>query len=281
MAAGLALAASLCYGVSNFIGPAISRDLPVYAVLMAGQVVAFCVSALVVVSAGEGGPDATAAGAAALAGVGNAGGLIAFYRAASCGPLSIVTPIASVGAAVPVAAGVAQGEALGAARMAGIVLVLAGVALAARRPGGRAAAGAEDRRRAVAWSLLSAASFGVFLTFMAPAADGGVFWAVLLSRASLLLVLGGAALALATAVRVPVADLPRVAVPGILLFAGTLCYSAATREGDLSVVSVLGSLFPVITVGLAFAVLGERLDRLQGAGVALALTGVVLVSLRA
>ena len=129
-------------------------------------------------------------------------------------------------------------------------------------------------------ALLAAAMFGVFLTFMAPASEDGVLWAVMLSRVSLLAIVGASALLLAEPVRVRVADLPRVAVPGILLFAGTLRYSAATREGDLSVVSVLGSLFPVITVGLAFALLGERLGRLQGVGVVAALAGVVLVSLR-
>ena len=71
-----------------------------------------------------------------------------------------------------------------------------------------------------------------------------------------------------------------MAVPGLLLFAGTLTYSAATRLGDLSVVSVLGSLFPVVTVLLAFTVRGERLSGLQSAGVVSALAGVVLVSMR-
>ena len=66
-------------------------------------------------------------------------------------------------------------------------------------------------------------------------------------------------------------------MPGVLLFAGTLAYSAATREGDLSVVSVLGSLFPLVTVGLAFAG-GERVSGQQAAGVAAALAGIVLVS---
>ena len=48
LAAALALITSLCYGVSNFVGPvAVSRGLPVYPVLIAGQVVAFAVSGAV------------------------------------------------------------------------------------------------------------------------------------------------------------------------------------------------------------------------------------------
>jgi uncharacterized membrane protein len=83
---------------------------------------------------------------------------------------------------------------------------------------------------------------------------------------------------LAERVSAPVRRMPSVAVPGLLLFAGTLAYSGATRAGDLSVVSVLGSLFPVVTVTLAFAFLGERLSRVQATGVVAAITGVVLVS---
>lgn len=280
LAAVLALTASVCYGVSNFVGPAISRDLPVYAVLLAGQVVAFVVSAAVVVGAALPLPTATVLGAALLAGVGNAWGLIAFYKAASLGPLSIITPVGALGATIPVLAGVAGGESLGALKLLGLVLALSGVALASRRQTGRAAAGQDyDRRAVVLWALGSAVGFGVFLTFMAPASEDGIFWAVMLSRVALLATMLVAAGLLAASLRVPARSLPRVAIPGLLLFAGTLAYASATREGDLSVVSVLGSLFPVVTVGLAFA-FGERISRLQALGVAGALTGVVLVSVQ-
>lgn len=278
LAAGLALIASLCYGVSNFVGPAISRDLPVYSVLFAGQVVAFAVSAAVVGAAQLPVPGAAVFGAAAVAGIGNAWGLIAFYRAATLGPLSIVTPVGSLGAVVPVFTGVASGESLGAVKLAGLVLALGGVVLASRRPGGPAE-GRGDVRAAAVWALSAALGFGLFLTFMAPASAGGVFWAVMLSRVALLVVLVTAALFLTAAVRPPLRHVPRVAIPGLLLFAGTLAYASATRLGDLSVVSVLGSLFPLVTVTLAFA-FGERITRVQSLGVAAALAGVVLVSLQ-
>ena len=40
-----------------------------------------------------------------------------------------------------------------------------------------------------------------------------------------------------------------LAIPGLLLVAGTLLYTVAADHGQLSIVSVLGSLFPVFTVG--------------------------------
>jgi drug/metabolite transporter (DMT)-like permease len=218
--------------------------------------------------------------AAVAAGAGNALGLLAFYRAAAVGPLSIAAPLGSLGAIVPVFAGVAQGEGLGGLKLAGIALALTGVALAARpgTPRVSAVARGGDRRAAAGWALVSSVGFGVFLAGMSPAADAGIFWAVALSRVSLLAIFVAVALRLAGPLRVGGRDLPRVMVPGLLLFGGTMLYTAATREGDLSVVAVLGSLFPVVTVALAFAVVGERLTRVQAAGAIAAMVGSVLLA---
>jgi len=274
LAAFLALLTSLCYGVSNFAGPRLSRGLPTFAVLIAGQVVAFAASAAVLLATAAELPSGTVVAAAAGAGAGNAWGLIAFYRAASLGPLSIVTPVGSLAVVVPVTAGVASGEPLGPVKLAGCVLALAGVALAARRS---VAGPVENPRAAVWWALASAVGFGAFLALVAPASHDGVFWAVAASRVVLLAVMAAATVVLAAPLRAPLRRLPIIAVPGLLLFAGTLAYAAATREGDLSVVAVGSSLFPVVTVGLAYLG-GERVSRLQAFGIAAALAGIVLVS---
>lgn len=280
LAAALALITSLCYGVSNFVGPTLSRGLPVYPVLIAGQVIAFAVSAAVLAGSQAALPGGTVLLASMGAGLGNAFGLICFYRAASLGPLSIVTPIGSLAVILPVTAGLVSGEPLGALKLAGILLAVGGVAVASRRPAGDGGERDGDERAAARWALVSAVAFGTFLACIAPASEDGVFWAVMLSRAALLGVLVGVALAIAAPLRVPAARLPVLAVPGVLLFAGTLAYSAATREGDLSVVSVLSSLFPIVTVGLAYAA-GERVSRRQAGGVAAALCGIVLISVHA
>ena len=76
-------------------------------------------------------------GAAALAGVGNAGGLILFYRAAAIGPLSIVAPVGALAAVGPVVVGVAEGEGLAPAKVAGLCSRSAASALAATAAAGR------------------------------------------------------------------------------------------------------------------------------------------------
>jgi drug/metabolite transporter (DMT)-like permease len=278
-AALLAAGTALCYGVSNFTGPRMVRDLPLYPVLISGQLVALVVSSGLLLTE-TGGPSPGEVAAAGVAGAGNAVGLLAFYRAAAIGPLSIAAPLGSLGAVVPVLVGVAQGERIGALKLVAIAIALTGVALAARPGRERPADEAGDRRAAAGWALVSSFGFGVFLAGMSDAGSGGVFWAIALSRASLLAIFVVVAWRLASPLRVAGRDVPRVMVPGLLLFAGTLLYTVATREGDLSVVSVIASLAPVVIVALAFTLLGERLSGTQGAGAVAAMAGSVMLAAR-
>ena len=73
-------------------------------------------------------------------------------------------------------------------------------------------------------------------------------------------------------------DLPALALVGVLDLGANGLYAAATTKGLLSIVGVLGSLYPVTTVLLARAVLGERLQRAQDAGIVLTLAGVALIA---
>lgn len=279
MAAALALGTSLAYGISNWIGPRLARDAPLMVLLVVGQGCSFLLAFGVVGVQGEAPPGLEAVGWATLAGLGNAGGLVLFYRAAQHGPLSIVVPIGSLGAVLPVAAGWAGGEEISVAKVLGVLLALGGVSLVARRPD-RSGPSDADRRLAILLAALSAVCFGVFLAAIGPAADEHPAWAVTISRAALLAVLLVLVAHEGGFERVAVRRLPLLAVPGLLLFAGTIAYATATTKGDLSVVSVLGTLFPVVTVGLAIAFDGERLRPAQGAGVIAAIIGVVLLSLR-
>jgi len=69
-----------------------------------------------------------------------------------------------------------------------------------------------------------------------------------------------------------------VAAVGLCDVAANALFALASTEGLLSLVSVLGSLYPVTTVLLAYALLHERLTRVQVAGIATALAGVAALS---
>jgi len=81
-----------------------------------------------------------------------------------------------------------------------------------------------------------------------------------------------------SALRWPGRRIGPVALVGIGDTGANLLFAYAATNGNLAVVGVLGSLYPVATVILARWLLGERLTGGQSAGVALALTGVGLLA---
>ena len=213
-----------------------------------------------------------------LAGAGNAGGLIGFYKAAELGPLSVAAPIGALGAIVPVVWDLFEGAGLTVTEAAGIVLALGGASLAARTTPSEELE-YRDPRASVLWASASAVCFGVFLTALPHASDDGRAWSLLDARIALVAIVAVWAGRRLATVRPSARTLPLLAIPGLLLVAGTVLYTVAADHGQLSIVSVLGSLFPVFTVALAALLLGERLSRAQSAGVAAALAGIVLIAL--
>lgn len=281
LAIALALGSSACYGVSNFIGPQLARRHAIVSVLVVSQVAALIGCALYLAGARGAALPAGTMLLALLAGVGNASGLIGFYKAAELGPLSVVAPIGATGAIVPVVWGLATGDALKATQVVGVVLAMGGAALAAR--GEAAVPGIEPRysdpRASALWAAASAVAFGVFLTALPKASADGRAWALFDARIALVALLALWAGRRLAGIRLTTRDALLLAIPGLLLVGGTVLYTVAADHGQLSLVSVVGSLFPVFTVSLGVALLGERLSRAQAIGVAAALSGVVLIAL--
>lgn len=271
----LALLTAVVWGLANYLGPLLARVHPLGAILLAGQVVGVLGGLLLVAVDGSAVLDGRATAFGIAAGLANGLALLSFYRAAAVGPISVVAPIGATGGVVPVLVAIALGERPSVLQLVGIPLAVLGVALAAARtdpvssPAGRSGIGL---------SLLAALTFGTFLTLFAEASRDGAAAAVLTSRAALLVATVAVLAVGRTSVRVPLRALPRVALPGLLLLVGTAAYGIATGTGLVSVVSVLATLNPVVTVGLAVVVLGERLAPRQQAGVATALLGVVLLA---
>lgn len=275
----LALGSSVCYGVSNFLGPQLVRRHTLVSVLILSQFAALAVCAVYLLADGGRALPSADVWLALLAGLGNAGGLIGFYKAAELGPLSVAAPIGAVGAVIPVVWGLTTGDSLRAPQVGGLVLAMGGAALAARRPpaGEHAIVNYPDPRASVMWAAGSAVAFGVFLTALPKASAYGRPWALFDARLAMVVLLilwAGRGLSSIRLRRESFA----LTIPGLLLVVGTLLYTTATDHGELSLVSVLGSMFPVVTVGLGVALLRERLSRTQTIGVTVALTGIVLIA---
>jgi drug/metabolite transporter (DMT)-like permease len=234
--------------------------------------------AIIVALGGHAAPSAADLAPAAAGGIAGMIALAAFYRGLAIGTMSIVAPISATGAAVPVLVGLATGDRPGAVVLAGIVVAVAGVVLAAREEAPEGSSAAIVARRSVLLALVAALGFGTFFVGMDASADSDVFWALLAARtASCSMLAIVVAVARPTLPRDP-ATLGIIAAVGAGDLAANGCFAAATTEGLLSVVSVLASLYPVVTVLLARAVLGERVRRIQEAGIVAALVGVALIA---
>jgi len=271
-AAALALAAAASWGVGDFFGGLKSRSLSPVAVLIVAQPIGLTLLAIWVAVRGQGPPGSSVLWACLAAVLGTTG-LIAFYKGMAAGALSIVAPIAGAGAAIPVIWGLAHGDHPSGYQELGFAAALIGVVLASfeRRPeAARLAAG-------VGWAAIAMLAFGAYYIPMHEASHGDFLWAAFVFRLTSTTLIAAAWLVL----RPPSArraDLPVLASIGILDTGGNVFFAAASAKGLVSVVSILASLYPVVTVLLARAVLHERVHRSQELGIVLALAGIVLIS---
>ncbi len=273
MTAAAALLASVAWGVADFLGGLKSRVVPTIVVLLLAQIPGVLAIGLVVAVAGNP-PPGTSILWAALAGVFGAVGLAAFYRGMAVGSISVVAPIAAVGATVPVVFGIATGDDVSGLQVLGFVLALSGVALASferQRGEVRLAAG-------VPWAIAAVIGFGGYYVPMHQASEQDFLWAALVFRTTVGVLAFAAWLAVRPDITAARGHLGAIAMIGILDTAGNTLFAAASSLGDVSVVSVLATLYPVTTVALAAIVLSERIQRLQLVGVASALAGVVLIA---
>jgi drug/metabolite transporter (DMT)-like permease len=272
----LALLTAAAYGVANYLGPLLSRRLPLGGVLLVGQTASLLGAAVFVTVVGAS-TDLAGIALGVVAGLINGIALAAFYLAAARGPLSVVAPIGSTGAVVPVVVAIAFGERPSALQLVGIPIAVLGVALAATRA---AAAPSEPHasKSVAGLAVFNALAFGAFLAVFAEASKHGSAAALLSSRASLLVCTAAVVAVARLPCAVPRRDLVATAVPGLLLVLGTAAYGVATTKGLVSIVSVIATLSPVVTVALAVVLLGERLVGRQRAGVPVALLGVVLLA---
>jgi drug/metabolite transporter (DMT)-like permease len=286
----LGLGSGLCWGAADFFGGIQSRRLPALTVAFWSQVAGAL--ALAVALAVEGAPPATTGFAwGVAAGVGSGCALVLFYRGLAEGTMSVVAPVSACGAVVPVAAAVLAGDQPGALAGLGVLAAITGVVLVSRTsgsapgtPGGtRGSPGGSRRsRRVLAMALGSALGFGLFYVFVdagTAGSRGAPLWVIAGARASSLVMLSAIALVGGgSALRWPGRRIGPVALVGIGDTGANLLFAFAATAGNLAVVGVLGSLYPVATVVLARWLLGERLTGGQNAGVLLALTGVGLLA---
>ncbi len=275
----LGIGSSVCWGTSDFFGGLQSRRLPALAVALWSQLAGGIVL-LAVLAASHTAPTPPAIAWGLFAGLFGGSALVLFYSGLAIGTMSIVAPVSACGAVVPVLFALATGHVPRALALVGIVVAIAGVILVSLQRD-ETARDARQARRGFLLALGAALGFGLFfvgLDYGSTAGPSAPLWAVGGARLGSLATLTAIVALSRRPAPWPGRRVAPVAGVGILDTAANVLFAYASTHGNPGVVAVLGSLYPVMTVVLSRFVLSERLNRTQGAGVAVALAGVVLLS---
>lgn len=272
----LALLSSVTYGTADFLGGLATRRAGTVPVVIVSQLAGLVLLALAIPLLPE--SDVTAIDLAWGAAAGLAGGIgvALLYRGLAIGPMSIVAPVTAVCAVVvPVMVGIFSGEALSILTGTGILLAGAAIVLVGHGPSNDAGQAGDGSARpsalaAVSTAIAAGAVIGLFLVALerTPATSG--MWPLVAARATSISLFGIIALASVQSAGGMGLSKPSAAVAilgGVADMLANVLYLVAVREGQLSVIATLTSLYPASTVLLARVVLGERLVIHQKVGV--------------
>lgn len=275
----LALASAALYGLSDFLGGVLSRRASVWQVAVVTQLTALAAIGLAAILL-PGDPRPVDLGWGAIAGIGTGTGTAFLYRGLAGGRMGIVAPLSAVGAALlPVVVGIATGEQPPPLTWLGIGLAFPAIWLVSTAVdpvdvGGEPHAIGEG----IVDGLLAGLGFGVMFSALGQVPQTAGLRPLAMAELTSV----PAVVLLAMLMRQAWLPADRksaggVAVGGLAAGASVL-FLFASQSGLLAVASVLSSLYPAFTVLLAATVLRERVHRLQGIGLGLALASVALVA---
>ena len=277
MASLLALISSAMWGTADFFAGRLSKKFHPFAVLGLSQVFGLVTGIVIVLISGDWHGQALGLDgymvSGALAGLFGYLGLACLYEGLSTGRMGVVSPISSMSAVIPLVYALITGDKLSTLASIGIVVALVGVFCAS---GPELSNGLPIKPLLLA--LGAAAGFGLALTFIAIGSQASALLTMVSMRAATFFVTISIAVRFKTTGGFSKKDMPILIFIGAADFIANLLLGVATTKGLVSVAMVFGSLYPIATALLAFKFLNERLHKVQYVGIALAVTGVSLIS---
>jgi drug/metabolite transporter (DMT)-like permease len=280
----LALLGALFIGISDFLGGAASQKASPLTVSAVLQLTALLTLAPIAAVLGASALTAGDLGLGAVSGLVTSVAFLGFFTAMAHGRIGVVLPVsAAIAALLPAVAGVVGGNQLSPLALVGVACALVAIPLVAYEPeegGWEPQEGAPERWSAARQVLVSAvcgAGFGIYFICIGHTSTDSGLWPTV------------ANLVVAVAVTIPVAaraglmpapaSAPRLAVlGGLALGVADATLTTALQRGPLTVASVLGNLYPLVTIVLGVVVLSERVHRWHAVGIALALAGVTMIA---
>jgi len=278
VSSALALISSIFWGSADFLAGNLSKRYKAIAVTGASQVFGL-ITGLVIASLGHSffAPSwhwSNYLLSGMIAGLSGFVGLVCYYSGLATGRMGVVSPISSLSAVIPVIYAFTKGERPATIQIIGITIALLGAFCAS---GPEIAKGLPIKP--LLYGAGAALGFGVALVFMAKGSASSSIMTMLTMRITTVSVSALLVLRFKTVGGFSGNSWALLPLIGVLDFLANYFLGVATTKGLISIAMVLGALFPVVTLLLAYKFLHERLHRVQYFGVAAAVAGVILISL--
>jgi drug/metabolite transporter (DMT)-like permease len=279
----LAIGSAVLYGAADFTGGLTTRRAGVIPVVLLSQASGLILLALLLPLLPGSSPSRSDLLWGGVAGLTGGIGVALLYRALAIGRMAVVAPTTAVCAVtIPVVISVLLGERPAALAVAGIALGIVSIVLVSQQRA-EGEPGRQDRgaRRklppGVGTALASGVAIGFFFLSLAQTRSEAGMWPLLASRLISVLLFGATAIASRQSLQMPARVAGLAFVCGVVDMLANALYVVAARQGPLSLVVTLSSLYPASTVLLARIILRERLNLWQISGVGCALVAVMLI----
>jgi drug/metabolite transporter (DMT)-like permease len=278
MASLLAIFSSILWGSADFFGGKLSKRYQALAVTAVSQAFGLLIGIIIIlISSSWLQPNLTWDGyflPGVCAGLLGFIGLVAFYSGLATGRMGVVAPISALSVLIPLTIAFINGEKPTQSQMIGMGIALTGAVFASgpELKGGFAV-------KPILFAVIAAFGFGGAVAFIAKGSTTSAIMTMTTMRLATFVVALFLFARFRTLGGFKKQDVPILVGIGGADFIANLLLGVATTKGLVSLAVVLGSLYPIVTVLLAFKLLHERLHRIQYVGVGFAIAGVALISL--
>ncbi|OQX64843.1 MAG: hypothetical protein B5M51_02400 [Anaerolinea sp. 4484_236] len=272
----LGLTSALSWGTGDFAGGLASRKVGAYSAVMYGEAIGliFLITALPFTH--EPFPDSHTLKWSIAAGIVGTIALLAFFEAMRLGRLSIVAPLSALlGAVIPIIVGsFVDGLPQPIVFLAFGLALVAVVLISREKDEGET----NTKNRYFYLSILAGIGFGLYFVFMHEASQELVIGPIITARTSGVIAIFLYLLLKRKSFRVESRSWHLLTINGLFDVGGNAFYILAGQAGRLDVSAVLASLYPGMTVFLAWLILKEKLQSSQWFGIALALVAIILMT---
>ncbi|WP_407355430.1 EamA family transporter [Methanolobus sp. WCC5] len=268
------LAAAACWGAGDFCGGFATKRNGVFIVAIISQIVGITLLSVAAIVSGENIPGNGDLLWGAASGLAGGIGLLTLYHALSVEKMGIVAPVTAVWSAfVPMSFGIIINGCPTPGQLTGFFFAFTGVWLISR----------EENGPKIEWNrirlpLIAGTGFGLFMIFIDQVQSSGILWPLVGARMASIPAFIIAAIYIRQTGIPHLRYLPLIALAGFLDTGGNVFYVLAARTGRIDIAAILTSLYPAVTVLLAWLLLKEKLKSRQWIGIFSVLVSVMLIT---